>query len=106
MSRVITIRFEIPDGVTVRIDGAPPEDVEDEPLPPPGWGQAVPGTSPMPSLVRSSSFELCPVHRAPWRVVAAGVSKSGKSYGAFRVCSADRICPERPRAANAYGEAT
>jgi hypothetical protein len=96
-SRVITIRLEIPDGVEVRIGGAPPDD--GEPLPLPDW--AVPDAP--ASTVRTiaagrngSPTGTCPVHHLPWRIVPAGISKkTGRPYAAFPVCP-EPGCEERP----------
>jgi hypothetical protein len=90
MTRVITIRLEVPDGVGLRV--GPPDDEDADELPP-SWEppgrqgpRAVPGG-------------LCPVHGVPWRVVPAGVSrKTGRSYGSFSACS-EPGCDERPQAA-------
>ncbi len=95
MTRVITIRLEIPEGIEVRIGGGAPDDADDEPLPPATW------TSPEPAFRtiaagRNGSAAACPVHRVPWRTVPAGVSKkTGRSYSAFQVCP-ESGCDERP----------
>jgi hypothetical protein len=53
---------------------------------PPVQGQAAPVVS----------VEGCPVHRQPWKLVPAGISKStGNPYDAFRACPV-RGCTQRP----------
>jgi len=95
MTRIITIRLEIPEGVEVRI-GGPPD--EPEALPLPGWDVA---DAPEPEFRtiapgRNGSAAGCPIHRVPWRTVPAGVSKkTGRSYAAFQVCP-EPGCDERP----------
>ena len=97
MTRVITIRLEIPDDAEVRWEG-PPDD--GEPLPLQGWSEPAPfrpataDVRPGPSVARAAG--LCPVHRVPWRTVPAGVSKkTGRPYSAFQVCP-ESGCDERP----------
>jgi hypothetical protein len=97
VSRVITIRLEIPEGVEVRLDGGPPD--EAEPLPLPEWA---PPDAPEPAIRtiaagrNGSATGSCPVHRLPWRMVPAGISrKSGRPYGAFLACP-EPGCDERP----------
>ncbi len=98
MTRVITIRLEIPEGVDVRIGGGPADDADDEPLPPATWTSAV---EPEPAFrtiatARNGSAPGCPVHRVPWRTVPAGISKrTGRSYAAFLACP-EPGCDERP----------
>jgi hypothetical protein len=97
MTRVITIRLEIPEGVEVRIGGGPPDDGDDEPLPPAAW--AVSG-EPEPAFriaaARNGSAIGCPIHRVPWRTVPAGISKkTGRPYAAFVACP-EPGCDERP----------
>ena len=98
MIRVITIRLEIPEGVEVRIGGGPPDDGDDEPLPPATWGpsdEAEPGFRTI-AAARNGSAAGCPVHRVPWRNVPAGISKrTGRAYAAFQACP-DPGCDERP----------
>ena len=97
MTRVITIRLEIPEGVEVRIGGGPPDDAEDEPLPP-SWiapGQPEPAFRTI-AAAHNGSTTGCPVHRVPWRTVPAGISKkTGRSYAAFVACP-EPGCDERP----------
>ena len=97
MTRVITIRLEIPEGVEVRIGGRPPDD--DEPLPPPPWlTPGEPATAPtVTSGGRNGATPgVCPIHRLPWRSVPAGVSKrTGRPYDAFLACP-EPGCGERP----------
>jgi hypothetical protein len=98
MTRVITIRLEIPEGVEVRIGGAPPDDPDDEPLPPAPW---IAPDQPEPAFrtiaaTRNGSSMGCPIHRVPWRTVPAGVSKkTGRPYAAFVACP-EPGCDERP----------
>ena len=98
MSRVITIRLEIPEDVEVRIGGGPPDDDDDEPLPPASWAAR---DEPEPAFrtiaaSRNGSKTGCPVHRVPWRSVPAGISKrTGRSYAAFLACP-EPGCDERP----------
>ena len=98
MTRVITIRLEIPEGVEVRIGAGPPDDADDEPLPPATWAAA---DEPEPTFrtiaaTRSGSSTGCPVHRVPWRTVPAGISKkTGRPYAAFVTCP-EPGCDERP----------
>ena len=95
MTRVITIRLEIPEGVEVRI-GSPPD--EPEPLPPP-WVVADDPQPPLRTIAvgrHGSANGSCPVHRVPWRTVPAGVSKkTGRPYAAFVTCP-EPGCDERP----------
>lgn len=98
MTRVITIRLEVPDDVEVRLEG--PLD-DDAPLPLPGWEAPAPlrrdaaPAPPRPSRVLPAA--VCPVHRVAWRTVPAGVSrKTGRPYAAFEVCP-ESGCDERPR---------
>lgn len=97
MTRVITIRLEIPDDVELHLERQP---VHREPLPPPGWPApaalrpTAAGVQPGPSNARAAG--ICPIHRLPWRTVPAGVSKkTGRPYSAFQVCPESR-CDERP----------
>lgn len=75
-----------------------------EPLPPePGTSEEGPlGADPLaPSARRGIAVmqpvsTLCPVHRVPWKVVPAGISKkTGKEYSAFKACP-ERGCDQRP----------
>lgn len=44
----------------------------------------------------SASFDGCPIHQTPWKVVPAGVSKkTGNAYAAFRACTVAG-CDQRP----------
>jgi hypothetical protein len=96
VSRVITIRLEIPEGVDVRIGGGPPD--EAEPLPLPEWA---PPDAPEPAIRtiangRNGSSAGCPVHLVPWRTVPAGISKkTGRPYSAFLACQ-EPGCDQRP----------
>lgn len=98
MTRVITIRLEIPEGVEVRIGAGQPDDADDEPLPPAPW---IAPDQPEPAFrtiaaARNGSATGCPVHRVPWRTVPAGISKkTGRPYAAFVACP-EPGCDERP----------
>jgi hypothetical protein len=49
------------------------------------------------NVVAPVAIDGCPIHRQPWKVVPAGISKSsGKPYDAFRACPV-RGCDQRPR---------
>ena len=49
-----------------------------------------------PLTVNPQSAGNCPVHRVPWRMVPAGVSKkTGNAYKAFLACP-ERGCDQRP----------
>lgn len=39
---------------------------------------------------------MCPVHKQPWKTVAAGTSKAGKPYSEFQACP-EFGCREKPR---------
>ena len=97
MTRVITIKLEIPDDVEVRWEGSPDDG---EPLPLQGWPAPAP-FRPATADARSGPSRaplggVCPVHRVPWRAVPAGVSKkTGRAYSAFQVCP-ESGCDERP----------
>ncbi len=98
MTRVITIRLEVPDDVEVRWDDAR---ADGEPLPLPGWSAPAPLRREPPRLparsAPTSASGVCPVHRTAWRTVPAGVSKkTGRPYAAFRVCP-ESGCDVRPR---------
>ena len=95
MTRVITIRLEVPDDVELRWEGQPDDG---EPLPLPGWqapAQLRPASvQPVPSKTLAAG--VCRIHRVPWRTVPAGVSrKTGRPYAAFEVCP-ESGCDERP----------
>jgi hypothetical protein len=97
MTRVVTVTITIPEGVEVRIGGGPPDDGDDEPLPPAPW---VTTDEPEPAFriaaARNGSVAGCPVHRVPWRTVSAGISKkTGRAYAAFQACP-EPGCQERP----------
>jgi hypothetical protein len=98
MSRVVTVTITIPEGVEVRIGGGPPDDGDDEPLPPATWAatdEAEPAFRTI-AAARNGSATGCPVHRVPWRTVPAGVSKrTGRPYAAFVACP-EPGCDERP----------
>lgn len=39
---------------------------------------------------------VCPIHKAPWKIVPAGMSKrTGRSYDAFAACP-EKGCDQRP----------
>lgn len=58
----------------------------DEPVPLP----------PMNAPVVPQMSDVCPIHKLPWRVVPAGVSKrTGQTYDAFRACPTAG-CTQRP----------
>ena len=121
----IVITLEVPDGTTVVAasgSAAEPEYVPpfaDEliplpdnaiPLPedatarqvmaqalniPPGYAE---GAALVRTVAQNPPKDICPVHRVPWKVVPAGVSKkTGKPYEAFRACP-ERGCDQRPAA--------
>ena len=97
MTRVITIRLEVPDDVSVRLEG--PLD-DSEPVPLPEWAapaQLRPSTTNVqPASPKARAAGVCPVHRLAWRTVPAGVSKkTGRPYSAFQVCP-ESGCDERP----------
>ena len=94
MTRVISIRLEVPDGVSVRID--PPDEEDDADLPAPAWAVA-PRPLPVGTMAPDGrNGSGCPVHRAPWRTVPGGISKrSGRAYAAFLACPAPG-CDQRP----------
>lgn len=101
MSRVITIRLEIPEGVEFRIGGDPSDDADDEPLPPASWNEISPPEPTFRTIpaAHPGSTTGCPVHRLAWRTVPAGVSKrTGRPYQAFVACP-EAGCDERPSAA-------
>lgn len=91
MTRVITIRLEIPDDVEVRWD----RPTDDEPIPLPAWPEPAPIRR-TEAASAAGSTGWCPVHGAPWRTVPAGVSrKTGRPYGAFLACP-EPGCGQRP----------
>ncbi len=93
MSRFITIRIEIPDGVAVRVAGSPPDDADDEALPPPTW--AAQAARPAHGG-NGASMSTCQLHRLPWRSVPAGISKkTGRAYTSFLACP-EPGCDQRP----------
>lgn len=101
-----TITFEVPDGTTFRVEPVsasaeeyvPPFADELIPLPPeaiPVHGDPVPFRG---AATGAPVQGFCPVHRVPWKVVPAGVSKkTGKPYAAFTACP-ERGCDQRPAA--------
>ncbi|MDR3638514.1 MAG: hypothetical protein P4L84_32215 [Isosphaeraceae bacterium] len=99
MTRIITIRLEVPEDVEVRIGGGPLDDSDDEPLPPASWAapaEPEPTFRTIAAGRNGSAAGVCPVHRVPWRQVPAGTSKrTGRSYAAFLACS-EPGCDERP----------
>lgn len=87
--RTVVIRIDLPEGVEVDVDYEQKADpypaklAEMDDLPPVQTRTAVP-------------FEGCPVHRVPWKVVPAGVSKkTGRPYDAFKACP-EKGCDQRP----------
>lgn len=43
-----------------------------------------------------SPASVCPIHKAPWKIVPAGVSKrTGNAYSAFAACP-EKGCDQRP----------
>lgn len=73
------------------------------PLPPVRQAPA-PNTPPPPvasaaALPTPPTTAACPVHNLPWKLVPAGITKSGpragQPYGAFYVCQ-ERGCSQRP----------
>ena len=100
----IVITIEVPDGVSVSV-GQPDEGqyvppFEDELIPLPQGAVPVQG-DPQPYRAAATvpvPTGLCPIHKTPWRMVPAGVSKkTGKPYAAFLACS-ERGCDQRPAA--------
>lgn len=104
-----TVEFDVPDGTTIRVNPAdfrdemgrlPPGDAfvppfADELIPIP---EAIPDPTPFRGAAQNPSYSVCPVHRVPWKLVPAGISKkSGKPYGAFSACP-ERGCDQRPAA--------
>lgn len=91
----------------------PPFEDELIPLPPdvvalpsdvnvqPGFAEGARIAQPTPFRASATGVvppDYCPVHKVPWKVVPAGVSKkTGKPYQAFRACS-ERGCTQRPAA--------
>lgn len=58
---------------------------------------ALPPVSPQAVGPVADSFDGCPTHHQPWKVVPAGVSKkTGRSYESFRACPVAG-CDQRPR---------
>ena len=54
---------------------------------------ALPPVNPM----SDATFDGCPTHHQPWKVVPAGVSKkTGRAYDAFKACPVAG-CDQRPR---------
>ena len=97
MTRVITIRLEIPDDAELRWEGSPGDG---EPFPLPGWEAPAQlrssTTDVQPGPAKARPAGVCPVHRVPWRTVPSGVSKkTGRPYAAFDVCP-EPGCDERP----------
>ena len=97
MTQVITIRLEVPDGVEVRM--APPDDFDREPSPQewPDPEESLPAVRAVTPGRNGGGNGLCPVHRVPWRLVPAGISKrTGRSYAEFRACP-EAGCDQKPR---------
>jgi hypothetical protein len=80
MTKIITIRIEVPDGAEVRVDG---------------------GGSGKPFVDRGTPAypdhdPVCQVHGTDWKLIPAGVSKrTGNRYNAFYTCPA-KDCNEKP----------
>lgn len=60
-----------------------------------------PALAPLPPVAAPqeapASFDGCPIHHTPWKVVPAGISKkSGRPYESFRACTVAG-CDQRPR---------
>ena len=114
MSRItFTIHIDVPDGAQVattpRISLGDEHDdyptvfvppFADELIPLPDGAQALPqDVQPFRGAAHApAASSICPVHREPWKLVPAGVSKaSGKAYTAFLACPV-RGCTSRPAA--------
>ncbi len=99
MTRVITIRLEVPEGVEVHFGTNPVDGPQDDPLPMPDWPEpadAGPGFETLPTHRAVSAGGSCPVHRLPWRTVPAGIAKrTGRPYAAFAACP-ETGCLQRP----------
>jgi len=97
MTRVITIRVEVPDGIDVHL--APLDDFEPDP-PPQEWPdpeESLPVVRAVAPGRNGGGNGLCSVHRVPWRTVPAGVSKrTGRPYASFIACP-EPGCDQRPR---------
>jgi hypothetical protein len=99
MTRVITIRLEIPEGVEVRFGGGPPDDTDGEPLPPPTWvgpAQAEPEFRTIAAARNGSAGGSCPIHGLAWKTVPAGISRrTNRAYEAFMACP-EQGCDQKP----------
>ena len=92
MTRVITIRLEVPDDAEVRLDRS----TDDEPIPLPGLPEPSPIRRTAAPASAAGLTGTCPVHGASWRTVPAGVSrKTGRPYVAFLACPQPG-CGQRP----------
>lgn len=93
MGRVtITLHIDYPDGAEVAL-GSPqtPPDLEDAPWP----SEPAPAALPPFPVALAAPGGTCPVHRLPWKVVPAGISKAGVAYSSFVACP-ERGCKEKP----------
>jgi hypothetical protein len=100
MTRFITIKLEIPDGIEARVAGGARDDPAAEPLPAPWWSpdedESLPRVQTIAVGRNGAGTGSCPVHHEPWKTVPAGVSKrSGRPYAEFRACP-EPGCDERP----------
>lgn len=102
----IVITIEVPEGSQVSLDsgrrwetGDPGEYVAppDEIVPFPSDVISLPDdVRPFRTAATGPTPGVCPIHRSPWRVVPAGVSKkTGQPYAAFAVCR-ERDCEQKP----------
>lgn len=70
------------------------------PAPPVVAAGGPPSLAPLPPVqtpqTPDPTFDGCPIHHAPWKVVPAGVSKkTGRAYEAFKACPVAG-CDQRP----------
>jgi hypothetical protein len=105
MSRItFTIIVDVPEGAQAFVRDpeepggtfVPP--FAEELIPLPDGAQALPqDIQPFRGAAHApAASSICPVHREPWKLVPAGVSKaSGKAYTAFLACPV-RGCTQRP----------
>jgi hypothetical protein len=79
MTKIITIRIEVPDGVEVHVEGGESKPFVERPAP------SYPNHDP-----------VCPEHGEDWKLVPAGTSKrTGRRYNAFYACPV-KNCDEKP----------
>ena len=100
MTRVITIRLEIPEGVEVRIGGGPPDDADDEPLPPAPWNATDADRAGIPDDHGRSQRVDDGLPSSPRPVAdrpGGGLEEDGRPYAAFVTCP-EPGCDERPSA--------